>query len=226
MRALLLTSQAPLEIEDFGAGTGHRFDTTGATQTRHMVTKTLGSMTLSSKPPQWAYLLFRLVRELKPSAVLEMGACVGISASYEAAALELNGAGTLLTLEGADVLAERSAHTLSELDLAHRAGVRLGQFADTIGPAVAELSPLGFAFIDGHHVEAATLDYMEQILPAMSDEAVFVFDDIAWSDGMRAAWSRIVADDRFALTIDLRSVGIAVLSASAQSRHSLAIPYF
>jgi hypothetical protein len=142
MRALLLTSPAPSEIIDFGAGTAHQFDT-GAALTKNTVTKTLGAMTTSSKPPRWAYLLFRLVRELRPQSVLEMGACVGISASYEAAALELNGAGRLLTLEGAEVLADRSAQTLGELNLGHRAEVRLGQFADTIEPASAALSPLG-----------------------------------------------------------------------------------
>jgi predicted O-methyltransferase YrrM len=224
-RALLLTSPAPLEIEDFGAGAGHRFDT-GEAQTRNVVTKTLGAMTGSSKPPRWAYLLFRLVRELQPRSVVEMGACVGISASYEAAALELNGSGRLVTLEGADVLADRSAHTLSELNLDHRAVVRLGQFSDTLASVIAELSPVGFAFIDGHHVESATLDYMEQMLPSMAAEAVFVFDDVNWSDGMRNAWAKIVADPRFALTVDLGSVGIAVVSESATGRQSLVVPYY
>jgi predicted O-methyltransferase YrrM len=225
MRALLLTSPAPSEIIDFGAGTAHQFDT-GAALTKNTVTKTLGAMTTSSKPPRWAYLLFRLVRELRPQSVLEMGACVGISASYEAAALELNGAGRLLTLEGAEVLADRSAQTLGELNLGHRAEVRLGQFADTIEPASAELSPLGFAFIDGHHIESATLAYLEQLLPSMAGEAVFVFDDVNWSDGMRNAWSTIVDDPRIALTVDLRSVGIAVVSKSATGRHSLDVPYY
>jgi hypothetical protein len=46
----------------------------------------------------------------------------------------------------------------------------------------------------------------------MAGEAVFVFDDVNWSDGMRNAWSTIVDDPRIALTVDLRSVGIAVAS--------------
>jgi predicted O-methyltransferase YrrM len=225
MRALLSTSPALLEIEDFGAGAGHKFDT-GEQRTRNVVTKTLGDMTGSSKPPQWAYLLFRLIRELKPESVVEMGACVGISASYQAAALELNGTGRLVTLEGADVLAERSSHTLSELNLGHRSEVRLGQFSDTLGPTISDLAPVGFAFIDGHHVESATLEYTEQLLPAMADEAIFVYDDINWSDGMRNAWAKIVADPRFALTVDLGSVGIAAVSASATGRNHLAVPYF
>lgn len=226
MRALLTTSTAPLAIEDFGAGAGHKFDIDGNPVTRHMVSKTLGAMTGSSKPPRWAYLLFRLVRELQPPTAIEMGACVGISASYEAAALELNGTGRLISLEGADVLADRSTHTLTELQLAHRADVRLGRFTDTLDTAIHDLTPVGFAFIDGHHVETATIDYMNQLLPHLTPEAVIVFDDINWSDGMRNAWHTITTHPAFALTVNLGSVGIAATSATNTHRQNLTIPYY
>jgi predicted O-methyltransferase YrrM len=225
MRALLLTSPAPLSMIDFGAGTGHKFDT-GEAETENRVSKSLGEMTKSSKPPHWAYLLFRIIRELKPASALEMGTCVGISASYEAAALELNGSGRLLTLEGADVLAERSSHTLAELNLDQRAEVRLGRFSDTVDAAIEQLRPVGFAFIDGHHIESATLEYMEKIVAAAADEAVLVFDDINWSEGMRNAWAGIVADERFALTVGLRSVGVAVLSKTATGRKNIDVGYY
>ncbi len=225
MRSLLLTSASPLEIEDFGAGGGPRFDNGGAALPQ-VARKTLGQMTLSSKPPRWAYLLFRLVRELKPGNALEMGSCVGISASYQAAALELNGRGRLITLEGAGQLAACSAHTLADLDLDHRTEVRQGRFSDTLRSAIADLEPIEFAFVDGNHLEDATIEYMQAVTSAAADESVLVFDDINWSDGMRRAWSRIVGDDRFALTLDLRSVGIAVVSKSATTRTTASIPYY
>jgi len=225
IRALLATSPEQLEILDFGAGSAHRFDN-GAVATRHTTTRSLGQMTRSSKPPRWAYLLFRLVRELTPASCLEMGACVGISASYQAAALELNNTGRLITLEGAPTLAARSARTLEELLLGHRAEVRLGRFADTLSDSLSQLRPLGMAFIDGHHVERATLDYAEAILGSAGPEALLVFDDINWSDGMRNAWSTIVEDDRYALTVDLRSVGLAVVSATATERQRLCVAYY
>ena len=224
MRAFLSGSGAQLEIEDFGAGGKYRFDT-GEEHTRNVVHKTLGRMTDSSLVPRCAYLLFRLVRELQPQGVIEMGACVGISACYEAAALELNGSGRLLTLEGSEVLAERSSHTIADLDLAHRARVRIGHFADTLTAAIAELEPVGFAFIDGNHVEKATVDYMNELVPHAADEAVLVFDDINWSPGMRRAWASIVADPRFAMTVDMGTMGLAVVSASATGRTDLTVPY-
>jgi predicted O-methyltransferase YrrM len=226
LRSLLLTSPRPLQIEDFGAGSAVEADS-GVVRTEKVSTRTLGTMTRSSKPPRWAYLLFRLIREVGPVRCVEMGACVGISAAYQAAALELNGRdGRLLSLEGADVLAERSARSLEELGLDGRAEIRLGRFSDTLDAAVTELKPVDWAFIDGDHQEEGTLAYMEQVLAAAGDEAVLVFDDINWSGGMRSAWRRVVADDRFALTVDLRSVGLAVVSKSATGRRDLEISYY
>lgn len=224
LRGLLAGSTQPLQIEDFGAGPSAVFDT-GALHTVHEEVRTVGRMTTHSKPPQWAYLLFRLVREVKPRSVLELGACVGVSACYQAAALDLNGTGQLVTLEGAASLAERSTRSLEELGLTHRASVRTGRFTDTLEDVLVKLKPVDMAFIDGHHVEQATLQYMEQILGAVGEEAVLVFDDINWSDGMRRAWQSIVADERFALTVDLRSVGVAVVSQSATKREHLKIAY-
>jgi len=224
MRSLLGSSPALLELADFGAGARREGQNTSAQAL--MTTRTLGKMTESSMPPRWSYLLFRLIRELAPNAALELGACVGISAAYQAAAMDLNENGRLITLEGATALAARSSRTLEELGLADRAEVRLGAFADTLTGVIADLAPLDYAFIDGHHIEQSTLSYAEQILPSLSDEAVLVFDDINWSDGMRRAWQTILKDDRYALTVNLRAVGLAVVSKSATTRSHLSVGYY
>ena len=209
-RAELERSKILFEDEDFGMGKQAKFGDESQTTTRSIGTMTL----LSSKPQRWAYLLFRLIRELKPKSGLELGACVGISAAYQAAALDLNGSGRLVSLEGARTLAETSTHTLKELGLDDRASVRVGRFTETITAALADLEPLQWAFIDGHHDEVATLQYMEEILQHAADQAVFVFDDINWSGGMQRAWAQIVGDDRFGLTVDLHVVGIAVVGGA------------
>src|SRR5690349_19172562 len=144
LRNLMLLSPEPLAITDYGAGKEAALDTGSepGAQVRHTSVRTLSDMTRSSKKPHWARLLFHVVRALQPQTCLEMGACVGISASYQAAALELNGAGRLITLEGAEPLAARTERTLQELGLSHRAEVRLGQFTDTLAGVLSELAPL------------------------------------------------------------------------------------
>ena len=52
-----------------------------------------------------------------------------------------------------------------------------------------EMRPVDFIFIDGHHDEQATIGYFEQVRPWLADRNAIVFDDIDWSDGMRAAWA-------------------------------------
>lgn len=225
LRRSLAASDQPLALVDFGATRDTPAQVEQVDQPRE-TTRTLGQMTLSSKQPEWAYLLFRLVRALQPSTCLELGSCVGISAAYQAAALALNGGpGRLLTLEGSDVLAARSALTLQDLGLAGRADVRVGPFRSTLAPGLRDLRPLEFAFVDGHHDRDATLEYAEQILPALAPEAVVVFDDINWSVGMRQAWQRLRRDPRFALTIDLRTMGLAVVSAQPNPPQTLRASY-
>lgn len=218
-RQFLLESEEQFDNVDYGAG--RRSGPASSSPT----TRTIGSMTRSSKPAAWSFLLFRMLRELRPEVAVELGACVGISAAYQGAALELNGRGRLVTLEGAPDLAERSRRTLSELLLSQRVQVRTGRFADSLPVVLDEIGPVDWAFIDGHHAEEPTLDYMEQVVAHAADEAVLVFDDIDWSDGMRRAWSSIAGDPRFSLVIDLRTVGVAVISRSATSRHCLRIAY-
>lgn len=58
-----------------------------------------------------------------------------------------------------------------------------------------------------------TLDYFETILPFAADNAVFVFDDIRWSEGMKKAWAELQQDKRFAIVLDLCSVGIAIVDS-------------
>lgn len=218
-REFLLHSDEEFDSVDYGAG--RRSDPAPQSS----VTRTIGTMTRSSKPAAWSFLLFRMMREVRPTAALELGTCVGISAAYQGAALELNESGRLVTLEGAPALAERSRRTLSELGLAERVDVRTGRFADSLPIVLDDIAPVSWAFIDGHHAEEPTLDYMEQVVTRAAGETVLIFDDINWSDGMRRAWRTIADDRRFSLVVDLRSVGIAVISASATSRHSLRIAY-
>ena len=83
-----------------------------------------------------------------------------------------------------------------------------GLFSDTLSETLQRLGPIDLAFIDGHHQYQPTLDYFQAILPFATDDCVFVFDDIRWSDGMERAWSELQRDDRFGLVVDVGSVGV------------------
>lgn len=197
---------------DFGAGQSTEHRTQMEMQNGVVSKRRISSIAAVSKPPFWASILFKLVRRLEPQTIVELGTCVGISAAYQASAQKLNQRGKLFSLEGAESLATISRETLGGLGISN-SEVVLGPFHQTLMPVLEEHAPIDFFFNDGHHDHDAVLEYFEKSLPFLSSDAVMVFDDISWSDGMRQAWKEIVADPRIRFSLDLRSIGVVVISA-------------
>jgi predicted O-methyltransferase YrrM len=162
-----------------------------------------------SQGPVEARFLFHLVRTLQPDQVIEMGACVGISGSFIAAAMRLNNKGHLWTLEGSPEMAKLAKATFADLGLADRVTLKLGPFSETLPNVVADKA-IDLAFIDGHHEGAATLRYFETIKPRMSKGSVVWFDDIDWPD-MAPAWTALQNDPIFGATGQTKRTGLAVV---------------
>jgi len=165
---------------------------------------------IGSVSPQWALVLFMLVRRLEPASCLELGTCLGISAAYQGAALELNGSGRLVTLEAGHARAAVAERKLTGLGV-HRVTVRVGRFQDTLESTLREFAPIEYAFVDGHHERDATIRYFAHLVSHAVEDAVLVFDDITWSQGMRDAWATIRMDRRVKLWTEATRFGICVV---------------
>ena len=194
-------------IHDFGAGNpdSQRSEeemTQGITSTT-----TYGEISLGSKPARWALLLFKLIRAVQPELAVELGTCIGISAAYQAAAMQLNGKGGLISIEGASEIAVLAEKNFQALGLKN-GKVLCGTFKEVLPEIFAYSSALDYVFIDGHHDEQATVDYFELLLPHLSPGALLVFDDISWSGGMRKAWDKISKHPAVLFSIDLKMLGI------------------
>lgn len=186
-------------------------------------TALVSRITAVSKPPFWATVLFKLVRKLEPVSCVELGSCVGISASYQASALKINGKGLIVTLEGSDEIANLAKETFVSLGI-ENASVVTGPFHKTLDGVLEASRPIDFFFNDGHHDHDAVLNYFNQAMPYLSDAAVIVFDDISWSPGMRKAWTEIENDERVAASIDLGPIGIALVDKSMNTKERYMIP--
>ena len=90
-----------------------------------------------------------------------------------------------------------------------------GRFQDTLQGVLQERAPVDYAFIDGHHDEHATLRYFDQIHPHLAETALVIFDDVAWSAGMRRAWDALQADERIRTVLDLGAEKARFLKRSA-----------
>jgi predicted O-methyltransferase YrrM len=165
-------------------------------------------------PPVWGVFLMRLVRQLRPQSCLELGTGIGISAGYEAAAMELNGGGRLITLDGSAEWAAVAKEGLASLGLG-RVEFGVGPIADTLPDALERSAPVDYAFVDAEHTEEATIGYFESIVPHMSQQGVMVLDDIPWSAELRRTWRRIARDERVCAAFALGRMGVAVISRGA-----------
>jgi predicted O-methyltransferase YrrM len=163
-----------------------------------------------SLPPTSCLLLMRLIRESAPRSCLELGTAFGVSAAYLGAALELNGAGKLVTLEGSEEWARLARESLDSLGL-DRVEVVVGPIAATLPGALARGEPLDFVFIDAEHQAAATLEQFETILPVLAPGAVVACDDVDWPE-MRAAQAAIAGNERVASSISFGRLGISIIA--------------
>lgn len=209
----LAADRSSIRILDYGLERGREEAPPPERDGRAVVRELADHHRRTSVPETYGLLLFRLVRELHPSVALELGTSLGISAAYQAAALELNEQGRLVTLEGAPALAERARANLDRLGL-RRVEVRSGRFQDLLEPTLRELGRAGFAFVDGHHDGPATVAYSELMLPRLAEGAVVVFDDIAWSPGMRRAWERIRAHGAVRVAFKLGRMGVCCVDGA------------
>ena len=172
-----------------------------------------GASRWMSLTPIWCTFLMRLVRELAPRSCLELGTGFGISGAYQAASLELNGAGKLTTLEGAPEYVSIAEHGFSALGLGERVELRVGRITDTLQDVAERAAPIGCAFVDADHTERATLDQFDAMLPHLGEGAVVVLDDVNWGDGgMTRAWRKIGRHDRVSVALGFHRLGIVVVS--------------
>jgi predicted O-methyltransferase YrrM len=220
LRKKLSSSTEQITVVDYGAVSSEVTVPSGETAQGITVQRTVGqTCKAGSVPPMWGLLLFKLIREFKPISGLELGTSLGISTAYQTSAMEMNGSGKFVSLEGSPALANLARTNLKALGL-KRATVKTGPFQDTVADALEESRPIDYALIDGHHEEHATLRYFEQIFPFLADNSVIVFDDVSWSAGMRRAWNRIIADSRVQISVDLSKLGICVMTGSRRRKQS------
>jgi predicted O-methyltransferase YrrM len=222
-RSILLKSDQKIAAIDYGV------DAPGSTRTKEEMqrgvpsTRTVSAICKASMSVFWLTIVFKLIRKLKPASCVELGACVGISAAYQAAALKMNGGGKLITLEGSPETANIARETLRNLNYSHTTVVT-GPFHETLKGTLESVKPIDFFLNDGHHDHDAVIQYFEQSLPNLAPEAVIAFDDISWSPGMRKAWTEIEEDPRVAASIDLQRIGIVVMGSGRARKAKFRIP--
>ena len=207
-RKSLLENKNTIEVTDFGAGS--RVFKSNVREISK-IAQTAGIT------PKNAELLFRIVRYFQPKNVLEIGTSLGLATS----ALSLgNEKAKIITLEGCPNTQNQAQEQLqvqnSNFQNIEFVNTEFSSYFKAIHP-----SPIThhLIYFDGNHSKKATLDYFESLLPTISNDSVWIFDDIHWSADMEEAWKIIQNHPKVSVTIDTFQWGIVFFRTEQKKEH-------
>lgn len=210
LRKKLLKSKEKLEVLDLGAGS-HKDNA------KERGIQNIAKSALTS--PYYCQLLFRLIKNVQPKNIIELGTSLGISALYFAKAAP---EATIYTLEGSPNIAKKAAHHF-ELMKAKNIQVIEGNFDDTFTRLLSKLAEVDLVFIDGNHQEKPTIEYFEACLEKATENTILVFDDIYWSSGMKKAWDTVLKHPEVRLSIDFFFLGLVFFRKDQASKQHFKI---
>ncbi|EPR67921.1 O-methyltransferase [Cyclobacterium qasimii] len=220
-------SNETVDLMDYGAGNSKLQKKRTEKQMREGVIEQFKIADVCRKrsiQKEWGELIFKIIRDFKPTNCLELGTCLGVSAAYQVSALKLNGKGKFTTIEGSDVLARHADNNLKKLNYPDYS-VHMGRFSDVLPKILSKDQPIDFAFIDGHHDKEATKGYFELIYPFLSDRAILIFDDINWSQGMKEVWEHLYKNgEGVKISFDFIKWGICVIDKNGEKKENYYYP--
>src|SRR6185436_11236417 len=83
-----------------------------------------------------------------------------------------------------------------------------GNFDQTLASVLKQLPQVDLVFVDGNHRREPTERYFTQLLPAVHNDSILIFDDIHWSREMEQAWETVINTSIVRCSIDLFFAGI------------------
>ncbi len=205
-RNSLLENKNTIEVTDFGAGSK-----VFKSNTRQVskIAKTAG---ISTKR---AELLYRIVTYFQPTSILEIGTSLGLATS----ALSLgNPKSKIITLEGCSNTLSIAKNQLQLQNLENIEFVTT-EFSKYLKNCQPNTEHYQLIYFDGNHSKKATLDYFELLLPTISNETIWIFDDIHWSADMEAAWEIIKNHPKVKVTIDTFQWGLVFFRREQKKDH-------
>lgn len=135
-------------------------------------------------------------RKLK---VLEMGTSLGITTAY------LSSSGCdVETWEGCRNTANFARNNWKELGLDNNIDSKVGRFQELLKSTEGGWD---MVFLDGHHDGDATLMYVEALKSKLAKGGCVLVDDVIWSKGMKRAWSVLLDDPYWNVTVRWRGKG-------------------
>ncbi len=167
------------------------------------------------KSPRLSQLLYRLAKYHKPSTIIEIGTCLGITTSYLSLACpDVD----VITMEDSPQMAEIAAQNFRTSSL-NSINLNIGSFDHLLPSIVADQGKVDFLSINGHHGNAATLGYFNWCLPYVHEGSVLILADIYDNNEMKEAWGVIKAHPQVTVTVDLFWIGLIYFKSDQAKEH-------
>jgi len=215
-RNSLLQNKNTIEVTDFGAGSRVFKSNT------RQISKIAQTAGITSKR---AELLCRIVNYFQPNNVLEIGTSLGLATSALSlgtrVADERSGANPkakIITLEGCPQTAGQAQLQFQKFNFNNIESV-VTEFTEYFKNHQPNNEQYQLIYFDGNHSKKATLDYFELLLPTITNETVWIFDDIHWSADMEAAWEIIKNHPKVTVTIDTFQWGLVFFRYEQEKEH-------
>ncbi|WP_418263522.1 O-methyltransferase [Flavobacterium faecale] len=209
-RQSLLENKNTIEVTDFGAGS--KVFKSNNRPINH-IAKTAG---ISSKR---AKLLYRIVRYFQPETILELGTSLGLaSVALSLGSRNLETKARITSLEGCPNTIAIANKQLQLFNI-NNVDCIATEFQDFLSNIELQTTNYQLIYFDGNHSKKATLDYFERLLPTISNDTVWIFDDIHWSAEMEKAWEIIKNHPKVKVTIDTYQWGLVFFRYEQPKQH-------
>jgi predicted O-methyltransferase YrrM len=205
-RNSLVQNRKSINVSDFGAGSK-----VFKSNSRE-IAKIATTAGISSKR---AELLFRITHYFQPESILEFGTSLGMATS----ALSLgNPTAKISTREGCPETAKIAQNQFRQFGLSN-VNLVTTEFSNYLENNQLSIINFQLIYFDGNHSKKATLDYFELLLPTITNETVWIFDDIHWSYDMEQAWEMIKKHPKVTVTIDTFQWGLVFFRYEQEKQH-------
>jgi len=205
-RKSLLDNKKFIDVTDFGAGSKV------FKSNRRQISKIASTAGISAKR---AELLFRVTNYFQPKNILEIGTSLGLATS----ALALgNQKAKIITLEGCPQTATVAKNHLENFDCKNVDTI-ITEFENFLVSTNLQSTDYDLVYFDGNHSKKATLAYFDLLLTTVTNDSVWIFDDIHWSLEMEEAWNEIKNHPRVTVTIDTFQWGFVFFRYEQEKEH-------
>ena len=172
------------------------------------------------KPTKLDQLIHRLVADVNPGNIIELGTCLGIQTAYLAKAAPN---ARVISIEECP---ETVAIALENLEKLHiqNTEICVGNFDKHLPNIIDCIPELDLILINGNHPKEAILNYFKWCLPKLSECSIMIFDHIHRSKEMNEAWEHIKGQPKVSVTIDLFQIGL-VFVKKGQAKEDFVIRF-